>query len=104
MPSQRDDLDTVHVTGGEASEQVVCRGRYDDTKTGRYAFAVATVGLNEAQHRRRVAMRWCDQPDRKLGFPQSSARAAWFEVPPWMEAAILKAAAEQSAKEIREEG
>ncbi|MCJ2141379.1 hypothetical protein [Methylobacterium sp. E-066] len=104
MSIQKDDLSDVFVTGGGNLEQIVYHTQYDDPDTGPHGFAVAVVRPYGEGHRRRIAMRWCDQPGRKLGFPQSSARAAWFEVPLWLESAILKAVAEQLAKEISEEG
>jgi hypothetical protein len=100
MAANKDDLKQVFVTGGGDLEQVVYHTTYSDPKDSEYGFAVAITRPYGAGHRRRVAMRWCDEPGRPLGFPQSSARAVWFEVPDWMEEAVLQAAAQQLAKEI----
>ncbi len=103
MPKHRDDLTQVFVTGSGTLESVVYHTQYDDPKGGEYGFAVAITRPYGPGHKRRVAMRWCDEPGRPLGFPQSSARAVWFEVPDWMEEAVLTAVAKQTTKEIRNE-
>ncbi|MEH3119708.1 MAG: hypothetical protein PGN25_19545 [Methylorubrum populi] len=103
MAGHKEDLKSVFVTGGGHLEEVLYHTVYGEGTLDRHGFAVAIVRPYGDGHRRRVAMRWCEQPNRKLGFPQSSARSAWFEVPEWMESAILSAAARQNSREIEEE-
>jgi hypothetical protein len=83
----------VKATSGQTADVV-----YDGKQDG-----VAVAIVRDVEGKKRLAVRWNGNSNRKLGFPQSSAHAAWFELPDWMEKAVLHAVADKITQELQAE-